>query len=83
MPARGLTPPPNRVRWHRRGIDAHAAQGEHRGVDNENWPGNPLALSALVGLAINDIEMRDARDWEVLLQVFLQTAWPSSRAARQ
>ena len=52
-------------------------------VDYEGWPTNSLALTALVALVVDDIEARDDRDREVLLQSFIQTAWPSPRASRQ
>lgn len=72
-----------RAVWRRRGIDAGGPTEDDHWVDYESWPANSLALSALVALVVNDIELRDDRDREVLLQCFIQTAWPSGRAARQ
>jgi hypothetical protein len=52
-------------------------------VDHDRWPENPEAAFALVALVLAEILASDKQAGDLLLADFMQTAWPSPRAARQ
>lgn len=52
-------------------------------VDPDRWPESPDAAFALVALVLSEILATDEEARDLLLADFVQTAWPTPRAARQ